>query len=123
MVAKNCTIALLALTAAFLEGGSSSAWGHAFLHHAEPGVGAVLVAPPQKIVLYFDSALELAFSGFLLQDASGREVARSGAQNEAELTKLSLVAPPLPPGAYRVLWSVVARDGHQTEGDFIFTIR
>lgn len=122
MVAKSGPITHLLLAAA-LFGGSANAFGHAFLDHAEPGVGAVLTSPPAKIVLYFDSALELAFSGFLLQDAGGREVARSSSQDEAEPTQLSLTAPPLAPGIYRVLWSVVARDGHQTEGDFTFTLR
>jgi methionine-rich copper-binding protein CopC len=31
--------------------------------------------------------------------------------------------PPLPPATYRVIWSVVARDGHRTEGDYAFTIK
>lgn len=112
--------AILALV--LLGGGQPSAFGHAFLEHAEPSVGAVLTAAPQKIVLYFDSTLELTFSGFLLLDASGRELARSGAQDEAEPTQLSLTPPPLPPGTYRILWSVVARDGHPTDGDFTFTL-
>jgi methionine-rich copper-binding protein CopC len=112
--------AVLALV--LLGGGYPSAFGHAFLEHAEPGVGAELTAAPQKIVLYFDSALELTFSGFLLLDAGDRELARSGAQDEAESTQLSLTAPPLPTGTYRVLWSVVARDGHPTDGDFTFTL-
>jgi hypothetical protein len=111
-----------AVLALALLGGGASAFGHAFLEHAEPGVGAVLNAAPQKIVLYFDSGLELAFSGFLLLDESGRELARSGAQDEAEPTQLSLTAPSLPPGTYRILWSVVARDGHPTDGDFTFTL-
>jgi methionine-rich copper-binding protein CopC len=122
-VEKRNSIAILVLTAALLGGASSSALGHAFLDHAEPGVGEVLSGAPQKIVLYFDSALELAFSGFLIVDADGREVARSGAQNEAEPTQLSLNPPPLRPGTYKVFWSVVARDGHQTEGDFTFTVQ
>jgi hypothetical protein len=31
--------------------------------------------------------------------------------------------PSLSPGTYRVIWSVVARDGHRTEGDYTFTIK
>lgn len=122
MVAKSRPVIPFLLAAALLAG-SLRAFAHAFLDHAEPGVGAVLASPPARIVLYFDSALELAFSGFLLQDAGGREVARSGPQDDAEPTRLSMNPPPLPSGTYRVWWSVVARDGHQTEGDFTFTIR
>jgi methionine-rich copper-binding protein CopC len=43
--------------------------GHAFLERAEPGVGAVLTAVPEKIVLQFDSELELPFSGFRIETA------------------------------------------------------
>ncbi len=121
-MAKRRPLVQAVLALVLLGGGHPSASGHAFLEHAEPGVGAVLTAAPQKLVLYFDSALELAFSGFLLLDESGRELARSGTQNETEPTQLSLIPPPLPPGIYRILWSVVARDGHPTEGDFTFTL-
>ena len=36
---------------------------------------------------------------------------------------LKVGVPSLPSGKYRVFWSVVARDGHRTEGDFPFRIR
>ncbi len=101
-----------------------SAWGHAFLDHAEPAVGAQLAAPPARIVLHFDSELEQPFSGFRLEDPSGHVIERSGVQSESEdATQLSMPCPALAPGTYRVLWSVVARDGHHTEGDFSFTVR
>jgi methionine-rich copper-binding protein CopC len=31
--------------------------------------------------------------------------------------------PALPSGRYRVFWTVVARDGHRTEGDFSFRVK
>jgi hypothetical protein len=45
-----------------------------------------------------------------------------GRVNPSDSTILEVSLPPLPPGNYRVFWSVVARDGHRTEGDFPFTI-
>ena len=30
---------------------------------------------------------------------------------------------PLPPGRYRVVWSVIARDGHPREGSFSFLLK
>lgn len=98
-------------------------WGHAFLDHGEPRVGAELAASPQQIVLYFDSELEPAFSGLVLEDADGHEIKRSGTQNDAgDPTRLSMPCPPLGSGTYRVRWSVVARDGHRTEGDYTFSV-
>jgi methionine-rich copper-binding protein CopC len=38
-------------------------------------------------------------------------------------TLLEVSVPPLPPGRYHVFWSVIARDGHRTEGDFPFRIK
>ncbi len=36
---------------------------------------------------------------------------------------VSVAVPPLPPGSYKVMWSVVARDGHPTTGEYTFTIK
>jgi methionine-rich copper-binding protein CopC len=30
---------------------------------------------------------------------------------------------PLSPGRYRVIWSVISRDGHPREGDFSFLLK
>lgn len=99
------------------------AWGHAFLDHGEPGVGAELTASPRQIVLHFDSELELSFSEFVLEDASGHEIKRSETQGDSsDPAQLSMTCPPLGPGTYRVRWSVVARDGHRTEGDYTFVL-
>jgi methionine-rich copper-binding protein CopC len=43
--------------------------------------------------------------------------------DSADGTLLEVGLPPLPPGRYRVFWSVVARDGHRTEGDFPFRVK
>jgi methionine-rich copper-binding protein CopC len=107
-----------------LAGWQAQAWAHAFLDHGEPGVGAELKAPPAKIVLYFDSELELPFSGLRVEDASGQPVCQDDVQSDpANPTWLSQPCPPLPPGTYRVVWSVIARDTHHTEGDYTFTIQ
>jgi methionine-rich copper-binding protein CopC len=36
---------------------------------------------------------------------------------------LEVSLPPLAAGKYRVFWSVVARDGHRTEGHFTFQVK
>jgi methionine-rich copper-binding protein CopC len=103
---------------------SEPACSHAFFERSEPRVGSEVLEPPKKIVVYFDSEIEYAFSGFVVTNSQGKEVVRSGAQDESEEPiKLSLEPPALPPGEYRVIWSVIARDGHHTEGDFTFRVR
>ena len=121
MVAKRSSLIIGALAATLFA--VANAYAHAFLDHAEPGVGTTVATAPAKIVLYFTGELEPAFSGCLLQDAEGRELARSQASAEEDLTQLSITPPHLAAGSYRVLWSVVARDGHQTEGDYTFTLQ
>jgi copper resistance protein C len=100
------------------------AWGHAFPDHSEPRVGAVLTASPDRVRIWFDGALEPAFSTVRVQNASGQQMDKGdGHVDGADTTLLEVGLPSLAPGTYRVIWSVVARDGHRTEGDFNFTIR
>lgn len=111
------------LLALVLSAWQAAAWGHAFLDHTEPGVGADVTTPPEKIVLYFDSELEPAFSTVRVEDANGQEIKTDGQNDAADAKQLSITLSPLSAGTYRVLWRVVARDGHRTEGDYTFKIR
>jgi methionine-rich copper-binding protein CopC len=36
---------------------------------------------------------------------------------------LQVGLPPLGPGVYKVRWSVLAVDGHRTQGDYTFTLK
>jgi methionine-rich copper-binding protein CopC len=100
------------------------AWGHAFPDHSEPKVGATVAVAPGRVRIWFDGALEPAFSSVRVQDADGRWVdTGDGHVDATDPTLLEVNLQPLPPGRYRVVWSVVARDGHRTEGDFAFTVQ
>ena len=102
---------------------AGSAWGHAFPDHSEPRVGWTLQTPPLRVRIWFDGALEPAFSTIIVLNAEKQRVDRGdGRVDPSDNTILEVNLPPLPPGKYRVFWSVVARDGHRTEGDFPFTI-
>ncbi|MBI3326806.1 MAG: copper resistance protein CopC [Nitrospinae bacterium] len=100
------------------------AWGHAFPQSAEPRVGARVTASPSHVRIWFDGALEPPFSTLRVQNASGQQVDEGdGRVDAADATLLEVSLPPLSPGTYRVIWSVVARDGHRTEGDYTFTVQ
>jgi len=102
---------------------ATSAWAHAFPDHSEPRVGWTVDTPPARVRIWFDGALEPVFSRIAVMDAHDRRVDnRDGHVNPSDRTILEVSLPPLPPGTYRVFWSVVARDGHRTEGDFPFTV-
>jgi copper resistance protein C len=100
------------------------AWGHAFPDHSEPRVGHTVDAPPPAVRVWFDGAIEPVFSTLRVEDADKRRVDRNDARvspSDGNLLEVSL--PPLAPGRYRVFWSVVARDGHRTEGSFAFRVK
>ncbi len=101
-----------------------TARGHAYPDHADPKVGSTVSAAPTRVRIWFDSDLEPLFSTIIVRDASGNKVDKGDGQvDPSDATLLEVSLPPLQPGPYRVIWSVAARDGHRTEGDYTFTIK
>ncbi len=99
-------------------------WSHAFPDHSDPKVGATITSSPERVRIWFDSALEPAFSKIMVHNANNEMVdKRDGRVNPSDVTLLEVSVPRLPAGTYRVIWNVVARDGHRTMGDFTFTIK
>lgn len=99
-------------------------FAHAYPDHADPRVGSTIAAAPGRVRVWFDSELEPLFSAIVVQDAAGKKVDKGdGRVDPADPTLLEVSLPPLPPGTYRVLWDVVARDTHRTRGDFTFIIK
>jgi methionine-rich copper-binding protein CopC len=100
------------------------AWGHTFPTHQRPGAGSVLVASPPFVQIWFDGEIEPVFSTISVEDAGGHEIAKGAvAPGQPDATLLQAPLPPLVPGIYQVKWSVVARDGHHTEGQYTFIIK
>jgi len=98
-------------------------WAHAFPDHSEPRVGHTVGASPPTVRVWFDGAIEPVFSTLRVDDAAGRRVDRGDPHVDSmDSTLLEVSVPPLPKGAYEVTWSVVARDGHRTEGRFPFKV-
>ncbi len=103
--------------------GSDPAVAHAFPDRAEPGAGAKLRVAPTQVRIWFDGNIEPAFSRLRVTSQGGQGVDRGDGHVDPQNHRLLTVTLPLlPPGPYRVLWSVLAVDGHRTEGDYTFTI-
>lgn len=100
---------------------ATSASAHAFLKRAQPSAGAVLPSAPRSIALAFTEKLEPAFSGVIVTDAAGHEVAAA----PVVIDGVSMVVPlrPLGRGTYRVIWRAVSVDTHRTEGAYTFTVK
>lgn len=102
--------------------GAASA--HAFPEHQVPGAGAKLDRPPKVVTIRFDRALEPAFSVLRVENSAGSRVDAndSHAINDSNDT-LEVTLKPLASGQYHVFWTAVARDGHRSHGDYMFTVR
>lgn len=98
-------------------------WAHAFPDHSDPRVGSAVKASPTAVRIWFDGYLEPAFSTIEVYDQNEKRVdKKDGHVSFSNPLLLEVALNPLPPGRYRVVWSVVAVDGHRTEGDFSFTV-
>jgi methionine-rich copper-binding protein CopC len=99
-------------------------WGHVFPRHSLPKAGETLRASPERVCIWFDGALDSASCGLRVEDEKGRRVDRGDghvADPDHNLMEVSL--PALSAGTYKVIWSVVSRDGHRAQGDYSFTVK
>ncbi len=112
----------LILTALLLA--PSPVAAHAFPDHADPRVGSAVGPPLSEVRIWFDGEIEPVFSTIRVENDDRQRVDRGDGGVSAQDNRLLVVrVPPLPAGKYRVYWSVVARDGHRTEGDYPFRIK
>jgi len=96
---------------------------HAFPLRSEPRVGWTVATAPTKVKIWFDGALESAFSTITVYNAAKQRVDKGNSHLDAsDPTILEVDLPPLPAGSYKVYWSVLSTDTHVTSGDFSFTI-
>ncbi len=113
--------ALLTMSLLVMPG---AARAHAYPERADPKVGSTVSASPKQVRIWFDADLEPAFSSLSLHGPGGATVDdRDARVDPADPRLLEVHVPPLSPGVYRVTWSVVARDGHRTSGDYAFTVK
>ena len=99
-------------------------WAHALPDHSDPRVGHTLDRAPATVRIWFDGAIEPVFSTIRVENGDRQRVDKGdGRVNPGDPTVLEVSVLPLPPGKYRVFWSVVARDGHRTAGDYPFRVK
>jgi methionine-rich copper-binding protein CopC len=95
---------------------------HAFPSSEQPLVGSNVISAPAEVSITFDSPIENLFAKLEVADAHGMNEAAGPAQVDSDHRRLSIALKPLKPGVYDVKWSVVAADGHRTEGSYQFTV-
>lgn len=100
---------------------SGAALAHAHLEKAQPAADSKS-AEIKEIRLTFSEAVEPRLSSIRLQTSEERTVTEPGAEVDGADPKVLVVHlyEKLPPGQYKVLWSVVAADGHKMNGSYSF---
>lgn len=117
---RSLTLIIAASLVGILAG--TQAFAHAFLSHAEPGVGTTVNASPSQLQLTFTEDIVAAFSGVRVATAGGAPVSAGKAVVGPADTLRVRLAHALKPGTYVVSWHVVSVDTHHTQGTYKFTI-
>jgi methionine-rich copper-binding protein CopC len=101
---------------------SSRAWAHAFPSAEQPLVGSTVTTPPPAVTITYDAPIESLFAKLEVVNNANNEEAAGPPIVGSDHRTLSVKLKPLKPGDYTVNWSVVAEDGHRTEGSYDFTV-
>lgn len=111
---------LAALALALLTTGVAQA--HPKIVAIEPTPDAQLDRAPERVRISFDEPLE-PLSSLQLFDAQGRQVDHGGGAPRADDPSiLELPLPPLEPGIYTAVWTIVGSDSHILKDNFAFTV-
>jgi methionine-rich copper-binding protein CopC len=96
---------------------------HAFLDHAEPGVGSVVPAAPSVIKIWFTRRVKPDESTIAIFDVAGHEIKAGMVRLDPDdPTLLSVTVPSMAVGTYKVAWKAVCFDSHVTHGSFTFEV-
>ncbi|MGH6839358.1 MAG: copper resistance protein CopC [Methylocella sp.] len=115
---------LLLATALAAPLAATTAFAHAFLDHAVPGVGMTVSGPVRALRLYYTQGVVTAFSHVHVVSAAGASIPVSKPVSDPSDQQSIIVrlGRALGPGTYSVSWLVVSVDTHTTTGTFTFTI-
>lgn len=103
---------------------TSLAFGHAHPKLMSPASGAVISSKATTVSIIFNSQIEPTFSTINVINQKKQQVSTGKGivdQGNPYLIKTQISA--LPAGKYQVNWSVVALDGHRTQGQYSFTVK
>ena len=121
---SRITMAMSTLFFVMLACFPAISWGHAFPDHSDPKVGSTVAVSPERVRIWFDGDLEPAFSTLVVRNSGGVTVDKKDTRvNPSDARLLEVSVPKLPPGIYKVIWNIVSRDGHRTNGDYTFTVK
>ena len=109
------------LTILLLVGFAHPAWAHAILMESKPALHSSVKGPNVAIWLRFNVRIDGSRSRVQLMAPDGSLQALSLAKQSSP-DILQSQAGGLKPGAYKLLWNVLASDGHMSKGEVPFTV-
>ncbi len=112
------TFALAALAVAMAQGPAAA---HAYLVDSVPAKRQEIMHPLNRLRLLFSGKADALFSTIKLADASGAVIAQTTQGRPS--CEMTLEAPALNPGEYRVLYRVLSMDGDIVEGQVDFVVK
>jgi len=108
------------LTLILLFGFASQAWAHAILVKSKPALHSSVNGPDVAIWLRFNVRIDGGRSRVQLAASDGSLQTLSCKQSSPDI--LESQASGLKPGAYKLIWNVLASDGHMSKGEVPFTV-
>ncbi len=122
-ILKLATLRLASLVLAGLWLAPATAFAHAFLVRAVPGVGSTVASAPAQLTLYYTEGVVPHFCRVSVTGPGGAAVAAGRPYTASGHPAVLLVRlPHLAPGLYTVTWHAVSTDTHRTQGRFRFTV-
>ncbi len=100
----------------------TTTWAHAILVESMPKLDSVVTGPEFSIVLRFNVRIDARRSRLRLSGPDGALIT-VGIANQPSPDTLQSTVRGLKPGAYQLIWQVLASDGHMSEGKVPFTVK
>ena len=118
---RNTALTLAAVAALAVTGQAAA---HARLIMSSPKNGET-IANPKGLTLHYSEGIVTAGSSVAVTGPGGAVAATSPLSVDGKDKRLVTVSFAKPPaaGAYKVHWHMKTEDGHETDGDFAFSVK
>lgn len=111
---------VLALTLWGWGGAAKEAFAHAFLDKSNPSDGAVVKPGQDRIEMEFTADMRLTL--VRIESIENASQVAIGELPKSFVKSAQITTQPLLPGAYRVNWIGIGKDGHIMKGNFSFSV-
>ena len=101
---------------------SATVFAHAILLTATPSQNSTVSGPDVAVHLRFSARIDSSRSRITVERADGPSRALQIVPGERP-NELTARAAELVPGTYKLIWRVLASDGHMTSGQILFSVR